>query len=541
LLKRLLVLLVLISSGILVFTPLSKPKAKSDAAAPSAQRPKLILMIIIDQFPYKYLARFRPFFVEGGFNLLLGGANFIDCRYDDAITATCPGHAALSTGAYPDVNGIIGNEWYDRALHRAVNCVEDGSTRMLGGAEGVGKSPARLIGDTFSDELRLESDFRSRVISISLKDRGAIIPGGHTANAAYWYDVSTGHFVTSSYYMQTLPAWATKFNDQNPAKAYCSKSWQALPETPGTGGKTLEEFSSEPHETCPDRRFLEWLNDTPAMSEIQLDFARQALREEHLGQGPATDMLAISLSENDHVGHKFGPYSPQVADMTLRTDRDLAAFFKDLDQTVGLDNVWIALSADHGVAPSPRFIEEHHLGAGRADPAGIAAAVNQALSNEFGPGDWIEAGAEFQLYLNHAGLEKRGINLGRAEFAAAEAAAAQPQVAAAFTRSQIMTGNLPDTPIARKVAHSFNSLRGGDVYVVLEPYAVPIESHTGSTHGSPWTYDAQVPLVFWGSAFKAGMYGIPTQPIDLPATLAVAMGLGQPSVSQGRPLTMALK
>jgi predicted AlkP superfamily pyrophosphatase or phosphodiesterase len=539
--KRLGIVLVVVATGLLVFYPLLKSRAKSESGTASRRRPRLIVMLIIDQFPYSYLPRFRPLFVKGGFNLLLDGANFVDCRYDDAVTATCPGHAALSTGAYPDVHGIIANEWYERSSHKQVNCVEDDSTRLVGGSQAVGRSPARLLGDTLTDELRLETDFKSRVISVSLKDRGAIIPGGHTANAAYWYDVNSGHFVTSTYYMSSLPSWASQFNDQDPAKAYCSKPWQALPETPGAGDKILGQFQSGANEPCPDGNFLAWLNETPAMSEIQLNFARQAIEGEHLGQGPSTDVLAISLSENDHIGHRFGPYSPEVADMTLRTDRDLADFFSYLDRTIGLDNVWITLSADHGVAPTPEFISEHRLGAGRISQFGLAGSVYKALQQEFGPGDWIEGSAEFELYLNHYALEKHGVNVGRAQFVAAEAAAALPNVAAAFTRSQIMTGNLPDTPIARKVAHTYNPARGGDVFLVFEPYAVPIEAQVGTTHGSPWSYDAQVPLIFWGGAFKPGVYETPSQPVDLPATLAVALEIGQPSGSEGKPLRVALK
>lgn len=540
-LKRLSVLGFFIAFGFLFFLPFPKPSAKPETGAPFPNRPKLIVMLVIDQFPYDYLVRFRPYFVEGGFNLLLDGANFVACRYNDADTTTGPGHAALATGAYPNLTGIIGDEWYDRELHKQMNCVEDDSVRLVGAPEGPGRSPLNLIGDSFSDELRMESEFKSRVISISLKDRGAILPAGHTANAAYWYDVDSGHFVTSTYYMQALPSWVSRFNDQNSAKAYCGKPWKALPDTPEAEGKVFTEFQAEPGKPCPDHSFLAWLHDTPYMSEIQLSFARQAIQEEHLGQGPATDLLAISLSENDFVGHKFGPHSPQVADMTLRTDRDLAAFFKDLDHSVGLENVWITLSADHGVAPNPRFIEEHKLGPGRVDETAITRAVNKALSREFGPGNWVEGKGEFQIYLNRGTLEKRGINLGRAEFAAAEAAAALPFVAAAFPRSQIMTGNLPDTPIARKVANSFNARRSGDVYFVLKPYAVPVESLEGSTHGSPWSYDAHVPLIFWGRAFKAGIYGFLAQPVDLPATLAVAMEIQQPSGAQGKPLTKALK
>ncbi len=539
--KRISLVALLVAIGLLVFYPILKSRARSEGASSMPRRPKLIVLLMIDQFPYSYLVRFRPYFVKGGFNLLLEGANFVDCRYDDAVTATCPGHAAVATGAYPDVHGIIGNEWYERSTHKQVNCVEDSSTRLVGGPNEEGRSPRRLIGNTFTDELRLDTDFKSRVVSISLKDRGAIIPGGHTANAAYWYDAQTGRFVSSTYYMASLPAWAERFNDQVPTKAFCSKPWQALPETPGTGSKVLEQYQPAANERCPSERFLGWLNETPFMSEIQLDFARQAIEGEQLGRGPSTDVLAISLSENDHIGHHFGPYSPEVADMTLRTDRDLAEFFDDLEKTLGMDNVWIAFSSDHGVAPTPEFISEHKLGIGRTSQRAVAQAIKDALSHEFGPGNWLEGGSEFQIYLNHSLLEKRGINVGRAEFVAAEAAAALPNVAAAFTRSQILTGNLPDTPIARKVAHSYNPSRGGDVYLVFQPYAVPIEDERGTTHGSPWSYDAQVPLIFWGQGFQSGTYSSPVAPIDLPTTLSVAMGIAQPSGSEGRPLREALK
>lgn len=538
--KRLSVIPVLAAFVLLVVYPLARPQAGPEIEHPHS-RPKLIVMLIIDQFPYNYLVRFRPYFVQGGFNLLLSGANFTACRYDYAKTATGPGHASLATGAYPDVHGIIGNDWYDRSRHGQMNCVEDDSTRLVGAGEGAGRSPRNLIGDTLADELRLETNFESRVVSVSLKDRGAILPAGHTANAAYWYDTDSGHFVTSTYYMQALPSWAARFNDQLPAKAYCGKAWQALPETPGAKGKVLGEFQSNSGEPCPNPKFLNWLHDTPYISEIQLDFAREAIQREHLGQGPATDVLAISLSGNDYIGHVYGPYSPQVADMTLRTDRDLAEFFKYLDRIVGLDNVWLTLSSDHGVAPSPRFIRDHKLGSGTANSIAIVAAVEQALSKEFGPGDWVEGKAEFELYLNRDALKQHGVSLGRAEFAAAEAAAAVPGVTAAFTRSQLMTGNLPDAPMARKVAHSFNSLRSGDVYLVLNPYAVPVQSGMDTTHGSPWSYDSQVPLIFWGGAFQPGVYGVLCQPIDQAATLAVALGIGQPSGAEGRPLTLAIK
>jgi predicted AlkP superfamily pyrophosphatase or phosphodiesterase len=260
-----------------------------------------------------------------------------------------------------------------------------------------------------------------------------------------------------------------------------------------------------------------------------------------LGQGPETDLLTLSLSVNDYIGHAFGPYSPEVADTTLRTDRYLAAFFDDLDKQVGLHNVWIAFSADHGVAPSPAFVQEHKLGIGVAQPAAIRNAAEKALAEAFGAGPWIEDQDETDLFLNRETLKKRNVPESKAEEVAAQAAASQADVAAAFTRTQFLTGTLPNSPIARKAANSFNSKRSGDVFLVLMPYAVPSSSAAGTTHGTPWNYDSQVPLILWGSAFKPGFYATACEPIDLTATLAARLGLTQPSGTQGKPLASSLK
>ena len=509
-------------------------------------RPKLVVVLVIDQFRYDYLMRFRPFFVKGGFNRLLeGGAVFTDCRYDYATTITGPGHATLLTGAYPNVHGIIENDWYDRDRHRNVYCVEDLSTHMVANREKASPSPAfsprNLTASTLGDELRMATDFRAKAVSISLKDRAAVLMGGYTPSAAYWYDVGSGRFVTSTYYMPALPAWVDKFNQQTPVKQFCGKEWQALAETPGADGKVLSEFAPSPGETCPDPKFLGWIDNTPYMNQIELAFAADAVRSEHLGQGAETDLLTLSLSVNDYIGHEFGPYSPEVADTTLRTDRYLAAFFEDLDKQVGLGNVWIAFSADHGVSPSPAFVQEHKLGIGMVQPSAILSAAEKALTEAFGAGPWIEAQDEIYLYLNRDTLKKRNVPESKAEEVAAQAAASQADVAAAFTRTQFLTGSLPNSPIARKAANSFNSRRSGDVFLVLMPYAVPSSSATSTTHGTPWNYDSQVPLIFWGSAFKPGFYASPCEPIDLAATLAARLGLTQPSGTQGKPLASSLK
>jgi predicted AlkP superfamily pyrophosphatase or phosphodiesterase len=518
--------------------------AESPASAQSPlepRKPKLVVVLVIDQLRYDYLERFRPQMVEGGFKRLLSGANFVNCRYDYAVAFTCPGHASLFTGAYSSVHGIIGNEWFDASRGRKVYCVEDSDTTQVGGNAGPGYSPRNLIGSTIGDELRIASGFQSKVIAISLKDRAAVVSGGHTANAAYWYDGESAQFVTSSYYMPELPAWVSHFNSSQPSKAYCGKRWQALPETPHVGGKVLSEVHLDPGQPCPNRDFLAWLRNSPFMNAIELGFAIQAIKNEGLGQGPATDLLAISLSVNDSIGHTFGPYSNEVADTTLRTDRDLADFLGELDKTIGLGNVWIALSADHGAAPTPRFIKQYHLGLGNAVMSAIKEAVEKALSESYGPDPWVQDITSFCITLNKSTLKKHQAEESKVAGVAAEAAVSVPGISAAFTRTQLLTGALPLSPLARKTANSFYSQRSGDVFLILDPYALPVAGETESTHGAPWAYDTQVPLVLLGNAFKPGIYAAPCGPIDLAPTLAVALGLTQPSGAQGKPLTAALK
>ncbi len=518
---------------------------ETETAKPST-RPRLVILIIIDQFRNDYLDRFRPYFVEGGFNRLMSGARFTTCRYNYAITATGPGHASIATGTYSNIHGIIENEWYDRALKRPVNCVEDPDTRIVDSAQGSGEkrgaSPHFLLGSTLGDELRLASNFQSKVISVSLKDRAAILPGGHTANAAYWYQASTGRFVSSTYYMTALPGWAAGFNDGLPAKEYCGRAWKALDDTPGVSGQLFTEYKGEPGEACPSPRFLSWVDGTPFISEIELRFAREAILDEKLGQGlpTETDLLTISLSANDYIGHAKGPYSPQVADMTLRTDRALASFLTDVDKMVGLNNVWIALSADHGVAPTPETIKDRRLGPGRFTSRGLREAVEAALSKVLGGDSWIESFDLPYIYLNQNTISKHGVSPEKVEAEAARAAMSVPGVNLAITRNSLLTGSIPDSPITRKVINSFNSQRSGDVFIVLDQFAVPSSSDTETTHGSPWSYDAQVPLILWGSAFKPGTYTQPCQPIDLAPSIAAALGLTQPSGATGMPLSIAL-
>ena len=294
-------------------------------AAPKPRHPNLIVIIVIDQFRTDYLQRFRPYFGKGGFRQLLKGSNFSNCRINYAATVTAPGHATLLTGTHPNVHGIIDNAWFDRASGKLVDCVADPETRLLTRGEEPsgtnGASPRRMRGETLGALLRSSSGGKSKVVSVSLKNRGAILAGGHSANAAFWYDPSGGRFISSTYYMRGLPPWVVAFNADSPAKFYCDAAWKALPETPGGKGQVFSEFKQSASEPCPSPSFLRWLHYTPFVNDVELKFALEAVRKEELGADENTDLLTISLSANDYIGHGLGPDSPEAAAMVLRTGR----------------------------------------------------------------------------------------------------------------------------------------------------------------------------------------------------------------------------
>jgi arylsulfatase A-like enzyme len=307
------------------------------------------------------------------------------------------------------------------------------------------------------------------------------------------------------------------------------------------GGKTFALYRVEDDPFCSSASFMQWLRSTPFITEIELEFALEAVRHERLGQRGGTDLLTISLSANDYIGHAFGPDSPQVADMVLQTDKLLAGFFSEINSLVGLENVWIALSADHGVAPTPRWIKEHRLGRGNTPMPSTRDIAQEALARAFGREKWLEAAASRYLYLNRAALASKKVDLGKAEEAAAQALRQSPGVAAAFTRTQLAEGTLPQTALSAQAIRNFDAERAGEILVLLEPYALPGLPDDQATHGSPWDYDAQVPLILWGRAFKRGTYEAPCQTVDLVPTLFAALGLASPSGVEGRPLGDALQ
>jgi predicted AlkP superfamily pyrophosphatase or phosphodiesterase len=525
--------------------------ASAAAQAPTpatGARPRLVVAIAVDQLRADYMDRFRPFFGRSGFNLFLQrGASFASARYEHATTSTCPGHAVMLTGSYGTVNGIIANDWYDVRTGRDVYCAADTTARLIG-VEGEGRSPRNLKNATVGDLLKIGTGGRSKVVTVSAKDRSAIMMGGHLADAAYWM-VDT-LFVTSTYYRQEMPAWAREFNGAGKVTSYFGKKWERLLPAAAYDMVGPDDVAAEADEAGTGRTFphpiggAEAFDLSPFSNEVVADFAMHAVTEEGLGRDTVPDLLGVSFSADDRVGHAYGPDSHEVMDVTVRLDRTLARLFSFLDKTVGLANVVMVLTADHGVAPLPEVFANLHPGASarRFHPAVVDTAVEAAFRARYGPAPapgWIGYHDQPQLYLNPAALRAKRVSVDDAERVAQAAILAVPGVHEALTSSELAAGR------ARAVwspeVLSFFPGRSGNIYYQMEPYILVDDGATGTGHGTPWAYDQQVPLLLYGSRIVTGVRRTPAAVADIAPTLSALLGLTAPGGSQGRVLVEALR
>ena len=503
------------------------------SAADAPKPPKLVLALVIDQFRYDYLLRFHDDYNSGLKRLLDQGAVFTDAHYIHATTVTAVGHSTLLSGATPSVSGIIANEWFDRATGKQVTSVSDPATKLVGGAsEREGSSPRRLITSTVTDELKMRFP-DSHVIGVSIKDRSAILPAGHMADAAYWYDDDSNHWVTSTYFRADLPDWAKRVNDQKYYERSVDARW--LP------------FDAKDDKAAPfcsmkkgtDVRYCGSIEASPWGNEMIEQFAEAALVGERLGQHATPDVLAVSFSSNDYVGHAVGPDDPAVRDISIRTDRLIGKLFDAVQKSVGMQNTLVVLTADHGVAPVPEVNAARKMPGGRLSGPALAKAVNDALEQRFGPGKWLMPGPPQVPYLNLELIREHKLNPQDFERVIADAALRQPHVARAYTRSDLAAGRIQRDNIGNAVDLSFYASRSQDVYIVPEPYY--LFEGGGTSHGTPYDYDNHVPVIFMGAAIKPGNYAAPIAVNDIAPTLSQILGIERPSGSFGQVLGQIFK
>jgi predicted AlkP superfamily pyrophosphatase or phosphodiesterase len=526
----------------------------SQRPAERARKPRLVLGIVIDQFRYDYLTRFEDLFGEGGFRrLLMHGAVFTNANYIYVPTVTAPGHATFMSGSAPAFHGIIANEWFERETDRRVESVTDDSVKPLGGKTSESRSPRRFVGSTLGDQLKLASAGKSKVIGIALKDRAAILPAGKGANGAFWYDDKSGEFVSSTYYFPDLPSWVKQFNQAHLADKYFNKKWEKLlPESayersqPDDSPFEKYRFGTKfPYvinggESKIGPKFYEQLDESPFANDYVVTFAKAAIEAEGLGQDEYTDLLTVSFSANDLVGHNFGPYSQEVEDMALRVDRSLADLFSYVDRKVGLANTIIVFTADHGVAPIPEHAQAVGLGGGRIDVKTITAAAETALDDRFGQDNWIRETVAGNIYLDYKTLERRHAKRDEIESVACEAVTKVVGVAECYTRTQLLAKQLTPGLISTRVLNDFYPERNGDVLFILKPYYMT-RTGDGTTHGTPYSYDTHVPVIFYGYGIVPGSYSAVSSPSDIAPTLANVLKIEPPSSVVGRVLTEAIR
>ena len=504
-----------------------------NAEPQKSQKPKLVLVVVVDQFRYDYLLRFRDGYNGGIARLLNGGAVFTDARYPQFPTVTAIGHSTIMSGATPSVSGIVGNEWLDRESNEPVTSVVDKSTTMLGNIiGGKGSSPRRLLVSTVGDELKMAGR-ESKVIGISVKDRSAILPAGHMADAAYWFDNDSLHFVSSTYYMKELPAWVAKANADRPTYKYMGAAWKAVNARPGD-----KPFCSLV--AGDEVRFCGPIEFTPFSNELLEEFAEKAIEQEQLGSHHDTDLLALSFSANDYVGHELGPDAPEVRDISIRTDQLLGKLLDFINARIGQGNTLVVFTADHGVSPVPKVNNARKMPGDWLSAAEYSGRIGGKLTEKFGSGNWFRYDNSGFLYLNYATAAQKNADLREVRRVAAEAARGLPHIARVLTSDEALRGGDSADAVGRAMQLGFYGPRSADLVLLPEPYYM-FSSPPGTTHATPFSYDNHVPVIFYGPGIRPGVYQDRVAVNDIAPTLAEILQIETPSGSSGRILKEILE
>ena len=537
-----------------VLLSLTVKAQKNPVKSNEFERPKLVVGIVVDQMRYDYISRFWNGYSEGGFKRLVKeGFNFKNNHYNYAPTSTGPGHASVYTGTTPASHGIIGNDWYDKEIGASVYCAADNTYASVGTASAAGQmSPKQLLTTTISDQLKLHTQSRSKVIAIALKDRGAVLPGGHTADAAYWFHgKEEGSWISSTFYMEALPSWVTQFNSKVPQQY--KKPWDLLRSekayTQSGSDKNNYEgtYRGETAAVFPHDLVSLWeangaydiLKATAYGNSLTADFALAALKGENLGKGVDTDFLAISFSSTDYVGHQFGVNSREIEDTYYRLDLDLERLLKALDAQVGPGNYSLFLTADHAAVQVPTYLKDLKIPSGYFDSKVFKEKLNAYVADHFGSEDLIANISNYQVFLNRDLAAQLDINLREIQEDLAQFILQDSAVERTYTAHQ-MWGREYTKGIPYILQNGYNPKRSGDVLFVLKP-AVISYSRTGSTHGSPQIYDTHTPLLFYGKGFKRGASYERSEIPDIAPTLAAMLGIAFPNGTTGKPLTQVLE
>lgn len=519
-------------------------------------RPKLVVGIVVDQMRQEYLYRFSSKFGEGGFRRMMDeGFMLQNAHYNYAPTVTGAGHASVYTGTTPANHGIIGNDWYDKELKKNVYCAGDDAYTTVGSTsvEDGKMSPQRMLTTTITDELKLSTQKKAKVIGISIKDRGSILPAGHMADAAYWYDEKVGRFITSSFYMNALPAWVDSFNKRNLPDKYLSQVWNPLfpieqyvesgpdntPYEAKLGGKEKAAFPYDLPAMFKKSGY-DILSYTPFSNDYLTEMAKAAIDGEKMGGDEWPDFLCVSYSATDKLGHGVAPNAIEIEDMYLRLDRSLADLFKKLDEAAGRGNYVVFLSADHGVAENPQYLIDNKVPAGYTHNSNLKARLNPFLQQYFPGKEVVHTIMNEQIYFNHDAFSSDPKTGGMDILIATELTVnfllQEKGVANAFPKSLLRQGDFDEAGHKGMSIRGYNPKRSGDITIILEPAWYESGSVTGTTHGSSYTYDTHVPILFFGKGIRHGTSVLPHTITDIAPTLAILLKTKFPNGCTGQPV-----
>jgi len=519
------------------------------------QRPKLVVGIVVDQMRWDFLYRYYDRYGAGGFKRLLNdGFSCENTMINYIPSFTAVGHAAIFTGSVPAINGIAGNDWTEQLTGKTLYCTSDTTVQPLGNASAVDgrMSPRNLLTSTITDELRLATNFQSKVVGVSLKDRAAILPAGHTANAAYWLDDATGHFITSTYYMKTLPDWVVKFNDKKRIGQLIANGWNTLysintykqsdPDSVEYEGKfTGEKNSSFPHDLKTIyAKSKTSFRQTPFGNTITLEFAREALDAYQLGRGAATDFLTINIASTDYVGHQYGPNSIEMEDTYLRLDKELADFFQMLDGKIGKGQYLVFLTADHGAAHSIGFMRQHELPADFWFSRPMADTLNKVLAAKFHVSSLVRSIMNYQVNFDLKKIAAENLDYDVIKKTTTEFLQQQPGITYAADMAFIGRYPIPEH-LRQMMINGYNYKRSGGVQIILTAGWFDTFSRTGTTHGTWNAYDTHIPLLWYGWKIKPGKSNHECYMTDIAPTLAALLHIQMPNGSIGKVIDDVVK
>jgi predicted AlkP superfamily pyrophosphatase or phosphodiesterase len=534
-------------------TPNEQAQQEALAYATTSTQPKLVVGIVIDQLRHDYLFRYTPYFSEGGFKRMLNeGFYHKNTHYNYVPTVTGPGHASVYAGTTPAVHGIVGNGWYSRQLGRSVYCAEDTVATAVGSNSNAGRISSRnLLSTNLADELKLSTNMQAKVVGISIKDRGAAFPAGHMPDGAYWFDGKYGKFISSTYFTQELPDWMSAFNERRLVQQYMDSTWNTLMplevyEAPdNTPYERVLEGKETP--TFPyDLAALKGANGnyglftyTPFANTVVKELAKAAIEGEQMGQDEVPDLLAISFSSTDILGHSFGPRSVEVQDMYMRLDRDIENLLDYLDEAVGQGEYLVFLTADHAAAEVPQYLIDQNIPAGYFNLKGLSEEVEAFLAEVFGVEGLVEDATNLQFYLNHQRVHDHQLNLAEVQQTLAAWLRDQEGVAAVYTATQLQEQGYREG-VAQMLQKGYYYKNSGDVFMVLDPAWMDYARY-GTTHGSGYTYDTHVPLLWYGWGVKAGSSARKQHITDIAPTVSFMLDISLPNGATGEPIRELLE